>query len=56
MGQIVLGSNDSRINPHMRAKFGCSQTVVSKQRGGGLQTDKHTGTHIQRDTAGLYTR
>ena len=31
VGKIVLGSNDSQINPHMRAKFGCSQTVVSKR-------------------------
>ena len=52
MGQICLGSNDSRINPHiMRAKFGCSQTVVSKKEvagggggGGGGQTDAHKGT------------
>ena len=41
VGQIVLGSNDSRINPHMRAKFGCSQKVVSKKGGG---TDRHTRT------------
>ena len=26
VGQILFGSNDSRINPHMRAKFGRSQT------------------------------
>ena len=35
-----FGSNDSQINPHMRAKFGCSQTVVSK-KWGGVQTDTH---------------
>ena len=52
MGKICLGSNDSRINPHMRAKFGCSQTVVSKNGGGG--TGRHT--HTQRDTAVLYSR
>ena len=43
VGQIVLGSNDSRINPHMRAKFGCSQKVLSKKkRGGYRQTHTHT--------------
>ena len=31
--QICLGSNDSRINLHMRAKFGCSETVVWKKGG-----------------------
>ena len=41
VGQIVLGSNDSRINPHMRAKFGCNQKVVSKGGGGA---DRHTRT------------
>ena len=56
VGKICLGSNDSRINPHMRAKFGCSQTVVSKK--GGVQTDTHTHTHThtQSDTAALYSR
>ena len=39
-----FGSIDSRINLHTRAKFGCSQTVVSKKGGGGLQTDTHKGT------------
>ena len=38
VGQIVLGSNDSRINPYMRAKFGCSQKVLSKKKR-GVQTD-----------------
>ena len=47
-GSKSLGSNDFRINPHLRAKFGCSQTVVSKGGGG---TDRHT----QRDTAALST-
>ena len=47
VGQICLGSNDSRINPHMRAKFVCSQMVVS---------DRQTDTHTQRDTAALYSR
>ena len=42
VGQIVLGSNDSRINPHMRAKFGCSQKVLSKKKRG--VTDRHTHT------------
>ena len=35
-----FGSNDSQINPHMRAKFDCSQTVVAEKR--GVQT--HRGT------------
>ena len=47
MGQICFGSNDSRINPHMRAKFSCGQTVLSKKS--GVQTDRQTDT--QRDTA-----
>ena len=51
MGTICLGSNDSRIIQHTRAKFGCSQTVLSK-KGGGVQTD----THTQRDTPALYSR
>ena len=38
--KCVLGSNDSQINPHMRANYGCSQTVVSKK--GRIQTDRHT--------------
>ena len=40
MGQIFFGSIDSLINPHMRAKFGWSQMVVSKKK--GVQTDRHT--------------
>ena len=28
VGQICLGSNDSQINPHMRAKYGRGPTVV----------------------------
>ena len=51
VGQICLGSNDSQINPHMRAKFGCSQTVMSEKMGG---TDTQTDT--QRDTAALCSR
>ena len=44
-GSIFVGSNDSRINPHMRAKFGCSQADMSKKRGGtDRQTDTHTHT------------
>ena len=42
--QICLCSNDSRINPHMRAKFPCSQTFVSK-KGREVQTDTHTHIH-----------
>ena len=48
VGQLLLGSNDSRINPHMRAKFGSCQTVVLEER--GVQIDR------QRDTAALYSR
>ena len=44
-----FGSNDSQINPHMRAKFDCSQTVVSK-KGGYRQTD------TQRDAVASYSR
>ena len=48
---MCLGSNDSQINPHMRAKFGRGLTVVLKKRGvQSLQTD----THRQRDAAALY--
>ena len=39
MGQFFLGGSQSRIYPHMRAKFGCCPTVVSK-KGGGLQTHR----------------
>ena len=55
VGQICLGSNDSRINPHMRAKFCCSQTVVSK-KGGYRQTERHTDrhTHTHKGTLQLY--
>ena len=52
VGQICLGSNDSRINPYMRAKFGYSQMILSKKW--GVQTDRHA--HTQRDTAALYSR
>ena len=34
---MCLGSDDSRVNPHMRAKFGCNH--VEKR---GVQTDKGT--------------
>ena len=34
MGQFFLGESQSRIYPHMRAKFGRSPTVVSKKKGG----------------------
>ena len=54
MGQIVLGSNDSRINPDMRAKFGCSQTVVSKQRGGGGYRQTSTHAHTDKGTLQVY--
>ena len=35
-------------------EFGCSQTVVSKKR--GIHTRTHSRTHIQRDTAAVYSR
>ena len=35
MGQLFLGESQSRIYPHMRAKFGRGPTVVSKKKGGG---------------------
>ena len=50
VGQICLGSNDARINPHMRAKFSCSQTVVSKKR--GVQTNRQTDRHAHTHTTG----
>ena len=34
MGQFFLGESQSRIDPHMRAKFGRGPTVVLKKRGG----------------------
>ena len=37
MGQFCLGESQSRIYPHMRAKFGRGPTVVSK-KGEGVQT------------------
>ena len=36
-----LGSNNSQITPHMRAKFGSGPTVVSEKRG-GVHSDRHT--------------
>ena len=33
VGQFFLGESQSRIYPHMRAKFGRGPTVVSKKRG-----------------------
>ena len=39
MGHFFLGESQSRIYPHMRAKFGRGPTVVSKG-GGGVQTHK----------------
>ena len=34
-GSILLGESQSRIYPHVRAKFGRGPTVVSKKGGGG---------------------
>ena len=43
VGQICLGSYDSQINTHVRAKFGRGSKVVSKNRGGtDCQADKRT--------------
>ena len=33
VGRFFLDSNDSRIYPHMLAKFGCDPPVVSKKGG-----------------------
>ena len=52
VSQMVLGSNDSQINPHRCAKFGRGPTVVGG--GGYRQIDRHT--HRQRDAAVLYSR
>ena len=41
MGQICLGSNNSQINPHIRAKFG-----RDRKRG--------TDTHTEKGTLQLY--
>ena len=35
VGQFILGESQSRIYPHMRAKFGRGPTVVSEKKGGG---------------------
>ena len=40
VGQFFLGESQSRIYPHMRAKFGRGPTVVSKKKGGCVQTHK----------------
>ena len=45
VGQFFLGESQSRIYPNMCAKFGCGPTVVSKKRGGGVQTDRQTNGH-----------
>ena len=43
VGQMFLGSINSQINAHMRAKFSRGPTVVSKKRGGAdRQIDRHT--------------
>ena len=51
MGQIFLGESQSHINPHMHAKFGCGQTVVSEKWGVQThtyaRTNAHTHTHSQ---------
>ena len=40
VGQFFLGESQSRIYPHMRAKFGRGPTIVSEKKGGGVQTHK----------------
>ena len=40
VGQLFLGSNNSQINPHMRAKFGRGPTVVKKKNGGYCRAAK----------------
>ena len=39
-GSIFLAENESHICPNMCAKFGCGPRVVSKKKGGGVQTDR----------------
>ena len=39
VGQFFLGESQSRVYPHMRAKFGRGPTVVSKKKGGGGSTN-----------------
>ena len=46
VGQFVLGESQSRIYPHMRAKFGRGPTVVSKKGGGYRHTDYETFTSM----------
>ena len=50
-GQMFLGSNDSQINPHMRAKFGLRRSC---RKGGGVKA--HTHRERQRDAAALYSK
>ena len=38
VGQFCVGEYKSHINQHMRANFGCGQTVVSKKGGGVRET------------------
>ena len=38
MGQFVLGDSQSRIYPHMHARFGHGPMVVSKKRREGTDT------------------
>ena len=43
-GVNVLSSDHSQINSHMRAKFGRDPTVVSEERGRGIDRQTHKGT------------
>ena len=50
-GSNFLAENESHVYPNMCAKFGCGPTVVSKKKGGGVQTDRQA-----KKTAALYSR
>ena len=45
-GSILLGESQSRIYPHVRAKFGRGPTVVSKKGGGHRHTNYETFTSM----------
>ena len=52
-GSIFLGESQSRIYPHMRAKFGRGPTVVSKRGAEYRHTNYETFTSMS-GTIGLY--
>ena len=49
MGQFFLDESQSRIYPHMRAKFGRGPTVVPQKRGGEF---RHTNYETFTSTSG----